>query len=412
MATLVLARPDKTTRGQDLRRTLLHLLHGFQAIENALATFLLPFSSHQDLLAILGHRGILADFDAHVGDTACHMRAQMIWEVYEYHKLASRRDWINLALVSLARVKAETIALLLALHKKNGYMRALGFGTIVPYGQIFDRIGWSAFVDMFDKRASFSWFDISDSDSCDSNVSTPTPGTPPDSESIQLLQKYDASMIPISIRRSIFRDSIPPDQSILVHPITRSTSSTSTSSISSSSSSSSTSSFSTLNTVSSSFTPLPSYPSTPDLVQSNLKAPFSSSSHSYRSITTNCTWDVTNHMTVLRFLTLCRLLSVGKRAKVQAGFPNAAIKARTDPEFIYQQTEKELEEYYNSANQKIKWNKLVSLDDRAKKTFLIREEETVQVWLSNLTADWTVHLANESGLSKSMQRRVYYYIKS
>ena len=97
---------------------------------------------------------------------------------------------------------------------------------------------------------------------------------------------------------------------------------------------------------------------------------------------------------------------MGKRAKVQSGFPNAAIRARTDPEFIYQQTEKELEEYYNSAGQSVKWDKLISSDDRPKKTFLIREEEAVQVWLSHLTADWAVNLTKEVGLSKSMQTQV------
>lgn len=153
MATLLLSRPEKTTRGQDLRRTLLHLLHGLQAIQNALTTLALPFSSHSNLLSISGHVDILAQFDAHAGDTACHMRAQMIWQVYEYYKLAERREWIILALEGLAVVKAETIALMVALHKKNGYMRALGFGSIISFGQLFDRVGWTEFLDSFEKMA-------------------------------------------------------------------------------------------------------------------------------------------------------------------------------------------------------------------------------------------------------------------
>jgi hypothetical protein len=118
----------------------------------------------------------------------------------------------------------------------------------------------------------------------------------------------------------------------------------------------------------------------------------------------DCEWDITNHLQVIRFLTLCRLLTVGKTAKVFPGFPNAVIRARTDPEFVYEQTGNELETYYSSLGQEVKWSILVSADDRAKKTFLVREEESVQVWLSNLTADWTFNLAKEVGLSKSMQR--------
>jgi len=95
---------------------------------------------------------------------------------------------------------------------------------------------------------------------------------------------------------------------------------------------------------------------------------------------------------------------VGKKAKVQAGFPNAAIRARTDPEYIYDQTEKQIEAFYNSADQEIEWKKVISDKDRVKKTFLVKEEEAVQVWLSNLTADWSISLAKEVGLSESMQR--------
>ena len=80
------------------------------------------------------------------------MRAQMVWEVYQHHREPESRMWIDEALIALAQVKEDTVALMVALHKKNGYMRALGFGSRVKYGQIFDRIGSSSSVDMFDKR--------------------------------------------------------------------------------------------------------------------------------------------------------------------------------------------------------------------------------------------------------------------
>jgi len=377
MATLLLANPIKESRGQDLKRTLLHILHGLQAVEDALETFSLAYSPHDILLSNPEHKDVLADFDAHVGDTACHMRAQMIWEVYEHYREQESRTWIDEALIALAQVKADTIALIIALHKKNGYMRALGFGSMVRYGQIFDRIGWSSFVDMFDKRMSRRSRGYQRSESWHSDTSTPMPSTPTDSETDRTIfdPKIDYSEV------NYFQPS--PSRPL---PLSR------TSSI---------------------FGDLPIIPDLPRLQGwpsrkpsiSPQSSPFhTAGSHSYRSITTDCLWDITNHLTVIRFLSLCRLLSVGKRAKVQAGFPNAAIRARTDPEFIYAQTSKVIQKYYESVEQEVPWTKLITWEDTAKKAFLTREEESVQVWLSTLTADWSVKLAGEIGLTASMRR--------
>lgn len=152
MSTLLLSAADKPVRGraQDLRRTLLQLLHGFQAIENALTIFALPFTPNDDLLSAKGD--ILAEFDGHVGDTACHLRGQMLWEVYEHYKPTERREWVPLALEALSRVKAATVLFMLELHGRSGHLNALGIGKMLSYGEIFDRVGWSGFMDMFDNQ--------------------------------------------------------------------------------------------------------------------------------------------------------------------------------------------------------------------------------------------------------------------
>jgi hypothetical protein len=380
MATLLLASPAKETRGQDLKRTLLHILHGLQAIEDALETFSLAYSPHDVLLSGPERKDILADFDAHVGDTACHMRAQMIWEVYQHYREPESRTWVDEALIALAQVKADTIGLMVALHKKNGYMRALGFGSKVMYRQIFDRVGWSSFMDMFDglkggrrrgHQRSESWY---------SEISTPMPSTPAESESDQTISDFkidysrDSYTQPSSSRHtrrpSSRASSISSDLPDLLRPGGLSPGW--------------------------SLRKSPSSPQSPCLQTTG--------SHSYRSVTTDCSWDITNHLTIIRFLSLCRLLSVGKRAKVQAGFPNAAIRARTDPEFIYTQTSRVIQKYYESVDQEVPWSKLITWEDMAKKTFLTREEEAVQAWLSTLTAEWSVKLAEEIGLTTSMRR--------
>ena len=307
------------------------------------------------------------------------MRAQMIWEVYQHYKEPESRGWIDEALIALAQVKADTIALMVALHKKNGYMRALGFGSMVRYGQIFDRIGWSSFVDMFDNRMGGRSRDQCSGSSC-SEASTPMPSTPAESESEQTISdvKPDFSRVtyqPRLSRHSQFSSSraspFYSDATTTPNPF-RSQGLSHEIAIRGSS---------------------PQTPSSQTL-----------GSHSYRSITTECSWDINNHLTVIRFLSICRLLSVGKRAKVQAGFPNAAIRARTDPDFIYAQTSKVIQKYYESVEQEVPWTKLITWEDMAKKTFLTREEETVQVWLSTLTADWSAKLAGEVGLTASMRR--------
>jgi len=385
MATLLLANPAKETRGQDLKRTLLHILHGLQAVEDSLETFSLAFSPHDILLSDPEHKDILADFDAHVGDTACHMRAQMIWEVYQHYRAPESRAWIDEALIALGQVKTDTVALMVALHKKNGYMRALGFGSRVRYGQIFDRIGWSSFVDMFEGQIGGYCCGHQRSQSWYSDVSTPMPSTPAESEYDRTILDLKADCPKLNyLQPSPSRHLQPPPSRAYsisgdLHAISDLVPSRGITSGWSLRVSSST-------------------PQTP-----SLQLP---GSHSYRSITTKCSWDVANHLTVIRFLSLCRLLSVGKRAKVQAGFPNAAIRARTDPEFIYAQTSKVIQNYYESVEQEVSWSKLITSEDMARKTFLTREEEAVQVWLSTLTADWCVKLAGEIGLTVSMQRYI------
>lgn len=382
MATLLLASPTKETRGQDLKRTLLHVLHGLQAVEDALETFSLAYSPHDILLSDPEHKDILSDFDAHVGDTACHMRAQMVWEVYQHYREPESRTWIDEALIALAQVKADTIGLMTALYKKNGYMRALGFGSRVRYGQVFDRVGWSSFVDMFDERADRRCRGRQRSESWYSEISTPMPLTPAESESDSTISDFKTDYSRVSYTR--------PSSSRHSHrPLSR------VSSISSD-----------LLTIHDVFRAQGSSPGLSHHLPSSPQSPHfqTTGSHSYRSITSECSWDITNHLMVIRFLSLCRLLSIGKRAKVQAGFPNAAIRARTDPEFIYEQTSKVIQKYYESVEQEVPWNKLITWEDTARKTFLTREEEAVQVWLSKLTADWNVKLAGEVGLTASMQR--------
>jgi hypothetical protein len=322
------------------------------------------------------------------------MRAQMIWEAYEYYRPSERRTWINLALVALTQVKEQTINLMVSLYKTNGNVKALGFGSVATYERIFDTIGWWSFLDILDRKYTLPTtiggvgiFDLkSPAVSSSSGIITSMPVTPEDTEHATALLKSDYLGIIQHVVPSV--DSVNSMRSL--SPVGTTTYTTAPSS----------QDYVRLNGSGSGTSGVDHVTNPPS---SSGQGVSSSSSHTYRNVTIDATWDITDHLMIVRFLTLCRLLSVGKRAKVQAGIPNAVVRARTDPEFIYDQAEREIESFYNSGHREVGWKKLIS-EDRAGRSFLVKEEEAVQVWLSGLTANWSVNLAKEIGLSQSMSR--------
>jgi hypothetical protein len=111
---------------------------------------------------------------------------------------------------------------------------------------------------------------------------------------------------------------------------------------------------------------------------------------------------------MLRFLTICRLLSFGKKAQslAEPGTTRSSIRCRTDPAFIYEEAEKQIEAYYNTFDSEIKWSQIIGAKDRVGKIFFVREEEAAQVWLSSLTADWWRCLGRDVGFAGDMQQFV------
>ncbi len=154
MATiLLLAETDKIVRRKDVGRTVLHCLHGLHSIETALSVF------HSFISGMYNHAqpcsDVLALFDPHVGDCACHMRAQMLWDLIEYVSSSpEKRKFLEQAVQLLRESRLQTAILLQKLAKTNGNTSHLGFAPIITLSDIFQKIGFRTFMTLVDANSN------------------------------------------------------------------------------------------------------------------------------------------------------------------------------------------------------------------------------------------------------------------
>ncbi|PBL04364.1 hypothetical protein ARMGADRAFT_51169 [Armillaria gallica] len=331
MATiLLLAETDKIVRRKDVGRTLLHCLHGLHSIETALSVF------HSFISGMYNHAqpcsDVLALFDPHVGDCACHMRAQMLWDLIEYVSSSpEKRKFLEQAVQLLRESRLKTAILLQKLAKTNGNTSPLGFAPIITLSDIFQKIGFRTFMTLVDANSN------------PSGTNTPAaeapfvgPGTNTEGNALSGLDAIvDRSFSPIE------------------------------------SSSSDTSSCS------------------------------SSSSRSHRSITVDVSWDPADAWSVVRFLTFSHLLSIPKRVIFKPG-PPAGMIIRVEPLLSYTETEAALEAL--NLLEGVSLSSLIRPGDRAKKTGLVNECETMQVYISQMSVSWMKKVTVALSLSAAVQR--------
>ncbi len=104
----------------------------------------------------------------------------------------------------------------------------------------------------------------------------------------------------------------------------------------------------------------------------------SSSSRSHRSITVDVSWDPADAWSVVRFLTFSHLLPIPKRVIFKPG-PPAGMIIRVEPLLSYTETEAALEAL--NLLEGVSLSSLIRPGDRAKKTALVDECETMQVYI-------------------------------
>ncbi|CAF1439586.1 unnamed protein product, partial [Adineta steineri] len=116
-----------------------------------------------------GTNDILAEFDAHVGDCSCHLRAQMLLSLTCYYRESKRREWIHDAIEALKNIKNNIITMYSDIHRAHGVVRSLGFSSLISLDDLFDRIGCTSLFKILDNQSSKIDSDSKDEKSIDTN---------------------------------------------------------------------------------------------------------------------------------------------------------------------------------------------------------------------------------------------------
>lgn len=88
----------------------------------------------------------LSSFDAHVGDCACHTRAQMLWELVHFYSIPKKQDDIKHAITMLQEIRIQAASLLRLIESKS---RIPELNALTTYGSVWNRIGFTRFLDLF-----------------------------------------------------------------------------------------------------------------------------------------------------------------------------------------------------------------------------------------------------------------------
>lgn len=154
--------------------------------------------------------GLMA-FDAHVGDTGCHLRAGMFLEVYRLHRNASS-EWIDQTVHRLQKTQEKALQICAALTQHNARPQSVGLGgKDLPLPKLFRAVDWEEVLstepsgtpcllkDMGDHRRSFER-DSSKSVSWSSTSSTRSRSTSPSSTGSETPLPFETRWTPDNIK--------------------------------------------------------------------------------------------------------------------------------------------------------------------------------------------------------------------
>jgi hypothetical protein len=116
-----------------------------------------------------GSNDILAEFDAHVGDCSCQLRAQMLLSLTWYYRQSKRREWIGDAVSVLKNIKRNIVTMYSDIHRAHGDLRLLGFSSLISLDDLFDRVGCRSLFNILDDQSSIIDLDSKDDESIDSH---------------------------------------------------------------------------------------------------------------------------------------------------------------------------------------------------------------------------------------------------
>lgn len=173
--------------------------------------------------ALTGFRALLLDspngtpspglmaFDAHVGDTGCHLRAGMFLEVYRLHRNVSPA-WIDRTIHRLRRTQEKAQQICAALTQQSARPQSVGLsGKDLPLPKLFRAVDWEEISsedpsntpyllkDVGDPRRSFEG-DSSKSVSWSSTSSTRSRSTSPSSTGSETPLPFETRWTPDNIK--------------------------------------------------------------------------------------------------------------------------------------------------------------------------------------------------------------------
>ena len=149
MVSILLSSDDKKIKYGDLSKTLIRLLYGVHDLHVALGQFDTTYSGE-----VSETDDMLAEFDAHIGDCGCQLRAQMLWRLTEHFREPKSREWIHNAIPILEDIKNKIVAMYCDIRRLKGDNQLAGFSSSIPLVDIFDRIGCRPLFTILDDYSS------------------------------------------------------------------------------------------------------------------------------------------------------------------------------------------------------------------------------------------------------------------
>ncbi|CAF4074824.1 unnamed protein product [Adineta steineri] len=150
MATILLGSDDKYTKNAELAKVLIRLLCAAQNLDAALVQFDRLYSNPSKI----GTDNILLEFDAHVGDCGCQLRAQMLLSLTEYYRDAKKREWISKAIQVLSGIKKNIVNEYLKNRQLKYNIRLSGSSSSNSMIDILERIGCKPLFAILDQCSS------------------------------------------------------------------------------------------------------------------------------------------------------------------------------------------------------------------------------------------------------------------
>jgi hypothetical protein len=153
---LLLSDANKPLRYADLSRVALQCLYGAHSMWKALSILQSAIPCGELGIPSTTSSRILSAFDAHVGDCSCQTRAQMLWELVQFSNKQEKKNDLERAIKMLQEIRIQAALLLQEIEQSHGKPRIPGLDALKTHLGVWQRIGFTNFLDLFDTPSDSS----------------------------------------------------------------------------------------------------------------------------------------------------------------------------------------------------------------------------------------------------------------